>query len=226
MRILIVEDERKMALALKRGLEAENHSVSLAGEGRTALEYASNLDFDAIVLDLMLPGMDGFEIARRLRKSQNHTPILMLTARDSVPDVVRGLDSGADDYLTKPFSFDIFLARLRSIARRGAEPRPTCVQVGNLTLNPATHELFRGDEEIHLSLTEYRLLEFLMRRANRIVSRDALVQAVWNDGQEVEDNTLDVFIRLLRSKVDRDPRKKLIQTVRGAGYIIRDDPKT
>jgi DNA-binding response OmpR family regulator len=226
MRILIIEDERKMALVLRKGLEAENHRVSLAGDGRTALEYASTQEFDVIVLDLMLPGIDGFEVARRLRKSQDHTPILMLTARDTVPDVVKGLDSGADDYLTKPFSFDIFLARLRSVARRGTAPRPTCLKVADLILNPATHEVIRGDEEIHLSLTEYRLLEFLMRRADRIVSRDALVQAVWNRGQEVEDNTLDVFIRLLRSKVDQDYKKKLIQTVRGAGYIIRSDPKT
>ena len=186
MHVLIVEDERKMAETLKKGLEAENHRVSLASDGRAALEFASTLEFDVIVLDLMLPGIDGFEVARRLRKGQDHTPILMLTARDSVPDVVRGLDSGADDYLTKPFSFDIFLARLRSAARRGTAPRPTCLQVADLILNPATHEVIRGDEEIHLSLTEYRLLEFLMRRADRIVSRNALVQAVWNRGQEVE----------------------------------------
>jgi DNA-binding response OmpR family regulator len=226
MRILIVEDERKMALVLKKGLEAENHGVSLASDGRAALEYASTQEFDAIVLDLMLPGIDGFEVARRLRKGQDHTPILMLTARDTVPDVIKGLDVGADDYLTKPFSFDIFLARLRSVARRGTAPRPTCLQVADLVLNPATHEVIRGNEEIHLSLTEYRLLEFLMRRADRIVSRDTLVQAVWNRGQDVEDNTLDVFIRLLRSKVDQDHKKKLIQTVRGTGYIIRSNPKT
>ena len=226
MHILIVEDERKMAQALKKGLEAENHTVSLASDGRTALEYASRQDFDVLVLDLMLPGMDGFEVARRLRKGQDHTPILMLTARDSVPDVVKGLDSGADDYLTKPFSFGIFLARLRSVARRGVIPRPTRLQVGDLILDPATHEVIRGDERIHLSLTEYRLLEFLMRRADRIVSRDALVQAVWSRDPDVEDNTLDVFIRLLRSKIDHSQNKKLIQTVRGAGYIIRSNAKS
>ena len=225
MHILIVEDERKMALALKKGLEAENHRVSLALDGREALEYASAQEFDVIVLDLMLPGMDGFEVARRIRKSQNHAPILMLTARDAVPDIVKGLDSGADDYITKPFSFDVFLARLRSVARRGTTPRPACLRVADLILDPATHEVSRGSEKIRLSLTEYRLLEFLMRRANRVVSRDALVQAVWDPGQDVEDNTLDVFIRLLRAKVDRDQRKKLIQTVRGAGYMIRS-PKT
>lgn len=222
MRILIVEDERKMADALKKGLEADNHSVSLAFDGRCAIEYASDLEFDVIVLDLMLPGIDGFEVARRLRKNQNQTPILMLTARDAVPDVVKGLDSGADDYLTKPFSFDIFLARLRSITRRGALPRPACLRVANLVLDPATHGVSRGGQEIHLSLTEFRLLEFLMRRADRVVSRNAILQAVWGSDNDVEDNTLDVFIRLLRSKIDLRHKQKLIQTVRGAGYVIRE----
>ena len=226
MRILIVEDERKMAAVLKKGLEAENHRVSLAVDGRTALEFASTLEFDVVVLDLMLPGIDGFEVARRLRRSQNQTPILMLTARDTVPDVVKGLDSGADDYLTKPFSFEIFLARLRSIARRGSAPRPTLLQVANLVLDPATHQVMRAGQEIHLSLTEFRLLELLMRRADRVVSRNAIVQAVWDVEDEVEENTLDAFIRLLRSKVDRDHKQKLIQTVRGAGYMIRDDSRT
>ena len=226
MRILIVEDERKMAAVLKKGLEAENHRVSLAVDGRTALEFASTLEFDVVVLDVMLPGIDGFEVARRLRRSQNQTPILMLTARDTVPDVVKGLDSGADDYLTKPFSFEIFLARLRSIARRGSAPRPTLLQVANLVLNPATHQVMRAGQEIRLSLTEFRLLEFLMRRADRVVSRNAIVQAVWDLEDEVEENTLDAFIRLLRSKVDRDHKQKLIQTVRGAGYMIRDDSRT
>jgi DNA-binding response OmpR family regulator len=226
MRILIVEDERKMAAVLKKGLEAENHRVSLAVDGRTALEFASALEFDVVVLDVMLPGIDGFEVARRLRRSQNQTPILMLTARDTVPDVVKGLDSGADDYLTKPFSFEIFLARLRSIARRGSAPRPTLLQVANLVLDPATHQVMRAGQEIHLSLTEFRLLELLMRRADRVVSRNAIVQAVWDVEDEVEENTLDAFIRLLRSKVDRDHKQKLIQTVRGAGYMIRDDSRT
>jgi DNA-binding response OmpR family regulator len=226
MRILIVEDERKMAEPLKKGLEAENHCVSLAFDGRVGLELASTLEFDVVVLDVMLPGIDGFEVARRLRRSKNQTPILMLTARDAVPDIVKGLDSGADDYLTKPFSFDVFLARLRSAARRGAVPRPTCLQVGNLLLNPATHKVVRGGEEICLSPTEFRLLEFLMRRADRVVSRNAIVQAVWDFDHEVEENTLEVFIWLLRSKVDRDHKQKLIQTVRGVGYTVRDNSTT
>lgn len=225
MQILIVEDEKKMAAVLKKGLEAENHRVTLAYDGRTGLELGA-ADFDVIVLDVMLPLIDGFEVARRLRKHGNQTPILMLTARDAVPDVVKGLDLGADDYLTKPFSFDVFLARLRSVARRGSTPRPTVLRVDDLVLNPASHQVIRGDREVHLSPTEFRLLELLMRRSGRVVSRDAIVQAVWDFDHDVEENTLDTFIRLLRSKIDREHDKKLIQTVRGIGYTIRENPRT
>jgi DNA-binding response OmpR family regulator len=226
MRILIVEDEKKMAAVLKKGLEADNHRVSLAFDGHSGLELASTTEFDVVVLDLMLPGIDGFEIARRLRRSDNHTPILMLTARDAASDIVKGLDTGADDYLTKPFSFEVFLARLRSVARRGSAPRRTVLQVGDLVLNPAGHQVTRGEQEIHLSPTEFRLLELLMRRSGRVVPRDAIVEAVWDFDHEVEENTLDTFIRLLRSKVDRDPSRKLIQTVRGIGYMIRENSRT
>jgi two-component system, OmpR family, response regulator len=178
------------------------------------------------VLDLMLPLIDGFEVARRLRKNGNQTPILMLTARDAVPDIVKGLDVGADDYLTKPFAFEVFLARLRSVARRGSTPRPTVLQVDDLVLNPASHIVTRGEREIHLSPTEFRLLELLMRRSGRVVPRDAIVEAVWDFDHEVEENTLDTFIRLLRSKIDREHDRKLIQTVRGIGYTIRESPRT
>lgn len=225
MRILIVEDEKKMAAVLKKGLEAENHRVTLAFDGRTGLELGST-DFDVIVLDLMLPLIDGFEVARRLRKNGNQTPILILTARDAVPDIVKGLDVGADDYLTKPFAFEIFLARLRSVARRGSTPRPTVLQVDDLVLNPASHIVTRGEREIHLSPTEFRLLELLMRRSGRVVPRDAIVGAVWDFDHEVEENTLDTFIRLLRSKIDREHDRKLIQTVRGIGYTMRESPRT
>jgi two-component system OmpR family response regulator len=225
MRVLIVEDEKKMAGLLKKGLEEENHRVSVACDGRAALELARVQEFDVIVLDLMLPAVDGFDIARRLRKNRNETPILILTARDAVPDVVKGLDAGADDYMTKPFSFEEFLARLRSVSRRGPVSRPASLQVGDLVLNPATHQVIRGDDEVRLSPTEFRLLEFLMRRAGRVVSRSAIVQAVWDFDDEVEENTLDVFISLLRNKVDRDCEPKLIQTVRGMGYTIRDISK-
>jgi two-component system response regulator MprA len=226
MRILIVEDEKKMAAVLKKGLEAENHRVSLAFDGRSGLELATTTEFDAVVLDLMLPVIDGFEVARRLRKNGNHTPILMLTARDAASDIVKGLDLGADDYLTKPFSFEVFLARLRSVARRGSIPRPTVLQVGDLVLNPASHHVARGERDIHLSPTEFRLLELLMRRSGRIVPRDAIVEAVWDFDHDVEENTLDTFIRLLRNKIDRDHDHKLIQTVRGVGYSIRESPRT
>ncbi len=225
MRVLIVEDEKRMAELLKKGLEEEKHSATIAYDGPAGLEMAELYEFDAIVLDIMLPGIDGFEVARRLRRNRNQTPILILTARDAVPDVVKGLDVGADDYLTKPFAFDEFLARLRSVARRGSSPRPTRLQVADLTLDPATHQVFRGNQEIHLTPTEFRLLDFLVRRAGRVVLRNALVEAVWGFEQEVEENTLDAFVRLVRSKVDRDFKHKLIHTVRGVGYTIRESAK-
>jgi len=225
MRVLIVEDEKRMAELLKKGLEEEKHSATIAYDGPAGLEMAELYEFDAIVLDIMLPGIDGFEVARRLRRNTNQTPILILTARDALPDVVKGLDVGADDYLTKPFAFDEFLARLRSVARRGSSPRPTRLQVADLTLDPATHQVFRGNQEIHLTPTEFRLLDFLVRRAGRVVLRNALVEAVWGFEQEVEENTLDAFVRLVRSKVDRDFKHKLIHTVRGVGYTIRESAK-
>jgi DNA-binding response OmpR family regulator len=225
MRVLIVEDEKSMAGLLKKGLEEENHSVSIAFNGREALELADLYEFDAIVLDLMLPQIDGFEVARRLRQSRNDTPVLMLTARDATPDIVRGLDIGADDYLTKPFSFEVFLARLRAVARRSSGSRAGCLEVADLKLDPARHRVLRGGNEIRLSPTEFRLLEFLMRRAGRVIGRGAIIEAVWNHDQDVEDNTLDAFVRLLRSKVDRNFRQKLIHTVRGVGYTVRDDLK-
>ncbi len=214
-----------MAELLKKGLEEEKHSATIAYDGPAGLEMAELYEFDAIVLDIMLPGIDGFEVARRLRRNRNQTPILILTARDAVPDVVKGLDVGADDYLTKPFAFDEFLARLRSVARRGSSPRPTRLQVADLTLDPATHQVFRGNQEIHLTPTEFRLLDFLVRRAGRVVLRNALVEAVWGFEQEVEENTLDAFVRLVRSKIDRDFKHKLIHTVRGVGYTIRESAK-
>jgi DNA-binding response OmpR family regulator len=225
MRVLIIEDERGMAELLKKGLEEENHRVALAFDGLEGLELAKTYEFDAIVLDLMLPRVDGFEVARRLRHAGNQTPILMLTARDAVPDIVKGLDLGADDYLTKPFSFEVFLARLRSVARRGSAPRPTCLRVADLTLDPAARQALRGQRQIRLSPTEYRLLELLMRRAGRVVTRTAIVEAVWGLENDIEENTLDAFVRLLRGKVDKGFSTKLIQTVRGVGYCLRESAK-
>jgi DNA-binding response OmpR family regulator len=226
MRVLIVEDERKMAELLKKGLEEENHSVSLAFDGRSGLELATSAEFDAIVLDLMLPEMDGFEVARRLRRNRNQTPILVLTARDTISDTVKALDLGADDYLTKPFSLVELLARLRALARRGLTPRVPLMKVADLVLDPATRRVYRGTREIHLSPTEYRLLEFLMRRAERVVTRNAIVDGVWGFEQDVEENTLDVFVRLLRAKIDKGFKPKLIQTIRGVGYSVREESES
>jgi two-component system copper resistance phosphate regulon response regulator CusR len=226
MRVLIVEDERRMAEVLKKGLEEENHSVTLALDGREGLDLAELYDFDIVVLDVMLPTLDGFEVARQLRRKGNQTPLLMLTARDGIPDVVKGLDLGADDYLTKPFAFDELLARMRAAARHRAPPTCTQLQVGDLALEPASHEVTRAGRQVQLSATEYRLLEFLMRRAGRVVSRTALLEGVWGFDQVVEANTLDAFVRLLRLKVDRPYDRKLIHTVRGVGYCLREHPET
>jgi len=223
MRILIVEDESSMTDLLRKGLEEEHHSVIAASDGLSALDIAGSTDLDVILLDVMLPGVDGIEVARRLRSRNNNTPVVMLTARDSVSDIVRGLDVGADDYIVKPFSFAELLARLRSAARRGPIPRPVHMQVADLRLNPATHQISRGEQTIHLTVTEFRLLEFLMRRAGRVVTRRALVEAVWWDFEDVGDNTLDAFISLLRNKVDKGHRRKLIHTVRGIGYSLREE---
>jgi two-component system response regulator MprA len=169
--------------------------------------------------------MDGVEVARRLRKERNATPILMLTARDDVPDIVKGLDVGADDYLTKPFSFAEFLARLRALGRRPkSQPVRSQMEIGDLSLDPKTRQVFRGRHEVRLTATEYKLLEFLMRRAGAVASRRAIVEAVWGLGADVEENTLDAFVRLLRTKVDHGHKQKLIQTIRGYGYCLREEP--
>jgi DNA-binding response OmpR family regulator len=221
MQVLVVEDERRMAELLRQGLEEEGHTVALAPDGREGLAMAESYRFDVIVLDVMLPGMDGFTVAKKLRGARNQTPILMLTARDASPDVIQGLNLGADDYLVKPFSFDVLLARLRAVSRRGPIPQPVLLQVVNLTLNPASREVMRGARRISLTRTEYSLLELLMRRAGRGVPRENLIEAVWGFDSEVRNNTLDAFIRLLRDKVDAVGVSKLIHTVRGVGYCLR-----
>src|SRR5271156_756090 len=223
MQVLVVEDERRMAELLRQGLEEEGHSVILAGNGRDGLAMAESHAFDAIVLDVMLPGLDGFSIARKLRASRNQTPILMLTARDATEDVVAGLNLGADDYLVKPFSFDVLLARLRAVARRGPIAQPVELKVQDLTLNPASREVTRGARRVALTRTEYSLLELLMRRAGRVVTRENLIEAVWGFDSDVRGNTLDAFIRLVRDKVDVAGEPKLIHTVRGVGYCLRGE---
>jgi len=221
MRVLVVEDEVKMAALLKQGLEEQNHSVEVAHDGKAAMEIASNFEFDVIVLDVMLPGLDGFEVARRLRKNQIHSPILMLTARDAIPDVAHGLDVGADDYLTKPFAFPELLARIRAVTRRGPKTLPPVLKVGDLVLNPATMSVARGGQEVFLTATEYRLLEFMMRRPGRVLARAAIIEGVWGFNENVEDNTLEAFVSSLRNKIDRGFTQKLIHTIRGVGYCVR-----
>jgi DNA-binding response OmpR family regulator len=223
MQVLVVEDERRMAELLRQGLEEEGHTVALAPDGREGLAMAESYPFDVIVLDVMLPGMDGFSVARRLRGAKNQTPILMLTARDTTGDMIEGLNLGADDYLVKPFSFDVLLARMRAVSRRGPIPQPVSLKVMDLTLNPASREVMRGCRRIMLTRTEYSLLELLMRRAGRVVARNSLIEAVWGFDSEVRNNTLDAFIRLLRDKVDAAGESKLIHTVRGVGYCLREE---
>ena len=222
MQILVVEDERRMADLLKQGLEEEGHVVIVSGRGPEALSIAQNHAFDAILLDVMLPGMSGLDVARRLRQSKVHTPILMLTARDAVGDIVRGLDHGADDYVTKPFSFEVILARLRALSRRPAVAAPLLLPVADLTLDTGAREARRGPRRIVLTRTEYALLELLMRRAGRVTERAQIMEALWGFDTSVENNTLDVFIRLLRSKVDQQGETRLIHTVRGVGYSLRE----
>jgi two-component system, OmpR family, response regulator len=224
MRVLIVEDQRKMAAAIRRGLEEDNHTVSVAFDGPSGLEFAARYEFDVIVLDVMLPGMDGHEVSRRLRAAGGQAPIVMLTARDATPDIVRGLDAGADDYLTKPFAFEELLARLRAAARRKRATTSALLTVADLTLDPVTRDVTRRGLAIPLTATEFRLLECLMRCAGRVVLREVLVDAVWGPGREIESNTLEAFVRLLRKTVDGPFANPLIQTVRGVGYALRPGP--
>ena len=221
MRILVIEDERRMAEVLRQGLVEDGHLVTLAPDGREGLSLAETGGFDLVLLDVMLPGIDGTEVARRLRAQRNQTPILMLTARDAPRDVVRGLDIGADDYLTKPFSFDILLARVRAVGRRGPIPQPVCVEVAGLSVNSGTREVRRGERPIALTRTEYAILELLMRNAGRVVTRDSLIGSVWGGASEIESNTLDAFVRLLRAKIEEPGRPRLIRTVRGVGYCLK-----
>jgi DNA-binding response OmpR family regulator len=224
MKILVVEDEKGMAQVLKRGLEEEHYEVSLAADGPAALSLAERNSFDLILLDVMLPGMNGMEVARRLRSHRLEIPILMLTARDSVPDIVKGLDSGADDYMSKPFSFAVLLARIRALERRAAEPRSHALRVADLVLDTMQRRVLRGPREIHLTPTEFRLLEFLMRHEGRVASRHAILDAVWGLNENVEENTLDAFVRLLRRKIDEGEAVKLIHTMRGFGYCLQPEP--
>lgn len=223
MKLLIVEDEARMADLLRKGLIEEGHVATCASDGVEGLALAKAYEFDVIILDVMMPKLSGYDLAKRLRSEKVQTPILMLTARDSVPDVVRGLDLGADDYMTKPFAFDELLARLRAVQRRALPSHETCLRVADLILDPASREVLRAEERISLTRTEYNLLERLMYRAGKVVARRSLIESVWGFDRDIEENTLDAFMHLLRNKIDPPGRPKLIHTVRGVGYMIRPD---
>jgi DNA-binding response OmpR family regulator len=226
LKLLIVEDEARMVELLRRGLTEEGHTVVCASNGREGLELARAYEFDVIILDVMMPKLNGYELAEKLRRERVTTPMLMLTAKDTVPDLVRGLDAGADDYMTKPFAFEELLARLRAVKRRAPVPQLPKLQVGNLSVDPATREVSRAGMAILLTRTEYNLLERLMDRAGKVVSRRSLIEAVWGFEREIEENTLDAFVRLLRAKIDIEGQAKLIHTVRGVGYMIRAEAQS
>jgi len=223
MKLLIVEDETRMAELLRKGLAEEGHTAVCSHDGAEGLEIARTYEFDAIILDVMMPKLNGYEMAKRLRAGKIRTPVLMLTARDSVPDIVRGLDAGVDDYMTKPFSFEELLARLRAVQRRSLSHPLITLRVGDLELDPASREVNRDGRKLSLTRTEYALLEKLLYRAGQVVSRRSLIESVWGFEREVEENTLDAFMHSLRNKVDARGKSKLIQTVRGVGYVIRGD---
>jgi DNA-binding response OmpR family regulator len=222
VRVLVVEDDATTASLLERALQEEGEAVMVERNGLVAVDVARSHAFDVIVLDVMLPGLDGFGVANRLRHQGCQTPILMLTARDTNRDVVHGLNLGADDYLTKPFALDVFFARLRAVARRASVPLSLVLTAGDLALNTATREVRRGSRTLELTRTEYVLLEVLLRNSDRIVPRERIVETVWGFNAEVENNTLDAFVHLLRRKVDHPGEPKLIQTVRGVGYSLRE----
>jgi two-component system OmpR family response regulator len=221
VRVLIVEDDVKMAGLIRRGLTEEGLSADVAADGGDALWMAAATDYDAIVLDVMLPGTDGFDVCRSLREKGRWAPVLMLTARDAVEDRVAGLDAGADDYLTKPFSFAELLARLRALARRPALERSAILEVGDLRLDPATRQVRRGETEVQLSTKEFALLETFMRRPGEVLSRYQLLEHCWDYTYENRSNVVDVYVRYLREKVDRPFGRRSIETVRGVGYRLR-----
>ena len=210
-----------MAKLLQSALSEEGHQVALAHRGDIALSLAKTEAFDLIVLDLMLPGMSGFEVSQKLRKAHVQTPILVLTARDTESDLVRALDGGADDYLTKPFSLHVLLARVRAVARRGDIPQPVCLEAGPLSLNTSSREVTRNGLPIELTPREYSLLELLMKNKTRVLPRSSIVEAIWGWDASISENTLDVFIRSLRHKIEQPDMPKLIRTVRGIGYRIQ-----
>lgn len=220
MRILVVEDEHRIARALKEGLEQESYAVDVEYDGEDGYNAATAENYDLVILDVMMPSLNGYEVCERLRRDGVHTPILMLTAKDQTKDIVKGLDTGADDYLAKPFSFEVLLARVRSLLRRPHESLGDTLVVSDLTLNTVTKEVHRAGKSITLSSKEYALLEYLMRNNGRVLSKNNIISHVWNFDADVLPNTVEVFITYLRNKIDKPFEKPLIHTVRGFGYKI------
>jgi len=221
MRILVVEDERKVASFIRQGLQEEGHAVEIAADGAAALELLeAEPAYDLVILDLMLPKRDGFEVLKTLRQQRSQTPVLVLTARDSVSDKVRGLDLGADDYLTKPFAFDEFLARVRALLRRGAGQRAPVFKLDDLSLDPATRQVTRASRRITLTAREYALLEYFLRNVGRVLTRPMIAQHVWGLDFDTESNIIDVYVGYLRKKIDGEGERRLLHTVRGAGYML------
>ena len=223
MHVLVVEDEVKMAALLRRGLTEQGLAVDVAGSGEQGVALAGAMSYDAIVLDVILPGIDGFEACRQMRVAGVWSPVLMLTARGTLDDRIAGLDGGADDYLTKPFSFAELLARLRALARRGTAERPTVLEVGDLRLDPATRQVWRGETEIELSAKEFTLLEVFMRNPGHVLNRIQLLEHAWEYDFEQRSNVIEVYMRYLRRKIDQPFEVKSLETVRGAGYRLRKD---
>jgi DNA-binding response OmpR family regulator len=223
MRLLLVEDEPKVASFIRRALEEESYAVDVCGDGTTGLDWAQGVDYDLIILDLMLPGLPGLQLLRQLRAAGVKTPVLILTARSEVDQRVKGLDAGADDYLTKPFAIEELIARARALFRRSSGTPTGTLQVDDLVLNPVTREVTRGGQRIELTAKEYALLEYLMRNAGRVLTRPMITEHVWDLDFDTFTNVIDVYISYLRNKIDRGRESTLIQTVRGSGYMIRAD---
>lgn len=223
MRILVVEDEAKVGSFIRRALEEESYAVDLCGDGPGGLELARDSSYDLIILDVMLPGMSGLQILETLRKEKLKTPVLIVTARAHVDQRVKGLDAGADDYLTKPFAIEELLARVRALLRRGTGEGTGLLQIEDLMLNPATREVTRGGQRIELTSKEYALLEYFMRNAGRVLTRPVIAEHVWNLDFDTFTNVIDVYVNYLRNKIDRGRERKLIHTVRGSGYVLKGE---
>jgi DNA-binding response OmpR family regulator len=223
MRVLVIEDETKVGSFIKRALEEESYAVDLCEDGAQGLDLALTGSYDVIVIDLMLPNLPGLEVLRRIRKEKIHTPVLILTAQSKVDQKVKGLDAGADDYLTKPFAIDELLARVRALLRRGAAETPGVLQVDDLILNPATREVSRDGQRIDLTVKEYALLEYFMRHAGRVLTRPMISEHVWAQDFDTFTNVIDVYVNYLRNKIDRGRSRKLIHTIRGSGYMLKAD---